>query len=114
MSVIAVNTLFLRGSLALRHSAVSLVFGSLDSFLTCFRLFFLRQFNVMIDYHFTVYRLAYFNVGFIVVFITTRDKHYYDELDYEAISQITGDRAETLKVNYHYAKERIKEYIVNS
>ena len=39
---------------------------------------------------------------------------YYDELDYEAISQITGDRAETLKVNYHYAKERIKEYIVNS
>ena len=39
---------------------------------------------------------------------------YYDELDYEAISQITGDRVETLKVNYHYAKEKIKEYIVNN
>lgn len=39
---------------------------------------------------------------------------YYDELDYDAISRITGDRAETLKVNYHYAKEKIKEYIVNS
>ena len=33
---------------------------------------------------------------------------------YEAISQITGDRVETLKVNYHYAKEKIKEYIVNN
>lgn len=33
---------------------------------------------------------------------------YYDELDYEAISQITGDRVEALKVNYHYAKEKNK------
>lgn len=39
---------------------------------------------------------------------------YYNELDYEAISQITGDRVETLKVNYHYAKEKIKEYIANN
>ena len=39
---------------------------------------------------------------------------YYDELDYEAISQITGYRVETLKVNYLYAKEKIKEYIVNN
>lgn len=39
---------------------------------------------------------------------------YYDELDYETIGQITGDRVETLKVNYHYAKEKIKEYIVNN
>lgn len=39
---------------------------------------------------------------------------YYDELGYDAISQITGDQAATLKVNYHYAKEKIKEYIVNS
>ena len=30
---------------------------------------------------------------------------YYDELDYEEISRITDTRAETLKVNYHYAKE---------
>ena len=39
---------------------------------------------------------------------------YYDDLDYESISQITGDKMETLKVNYHYAKEKIKEYIVNN
>ena len=31
---------------------------------------------------------------------------YYDELDYEEISRITDTRAETLKVNYHYAKEK--------
>ena len=39
---------------------------------------------------------------------------YYDELDYEEISRITDTRAETLKVNYHYAKEKIKEYMTNN
>ena len=38
---------------------------------------------------------------------------YYDELEYEEIARITDGRAETLKVNYHYAKEKIKEYMLN-
>lgn len=38
---------------------------------------------------------------------------YYDELDYEEIACILDAKVETLKVNYHYAKEKIKEYIVN-
>lgn len=39
---------------------------------------------------------------------------YYDELDYEEISRILDTKVDTLKVNYHYAKEKIKEYILNS
>ncbi len=39
---------------------------------------------------------------------------YYDELEYEAISRITGSKVETLKVNFHYAKEKIKEYMMNN
>ncbi len=39
---------------------------------------------------------------------------YYDELSYEEISKITGTTVEALKTNYHYAKEKIKEYIVNN
>lgn len=39
---------------------------------------------------------------------------YYDELDYQAISQITGDVVSTLKVNYHLAKEKIKEYMTKN
>ena len=38
---------------------------------------------------------------------------YYDELDYEEISRILDSKVDTLKVNYHYAKEKIKEYILN-
>lgn len=38
---------------------------------------------------------------------------YYDELSYEDISRILDTKVETLKVNYHYAKEKIKEYILN-
>lgn len=38
---------------------------------------------------------------------------YYDELDYEEIARILDSKAETLKVNYHYAKDKIKEYILN-
>ena len=39
---------------------------------------------------------------------------YYDELDYEEIAHILDGKADTLKVNYHYAKEKIKEYILNN
>lgn len=39
---------------------------------------------------------------------------YYDELKYDVISRITGDKTETLKVNYHHAKEKIKEYMINN
>lgn len=38
---------------------------------------------------------------------------YYDELEYEEIARILDSKVETLKVNYHYAKEKIKEFIVN-
>lgn len=36
---------------------------------------------------------------------------YYDELSYDEIARITGKNVGTLKTNYHYATERIKEYI---
>ncbi len=38
---------------------------------------------------------------------------YYDELDYDEIAEILDTKVETLKVNYHYAKEKIKSYIIN-
>lgn len=38
---------------------------------------------------------------------------YYDELDYEEIARILDSKVETLKVNYHYAKEKIKNFILN-
>lgn len=34
---------------------------------------------------------------------------YYDELAYREISEITGMSESTLKTNYHYAQQRIKE-----
>ncbi|WP_255563810.1 RNA polymerase sigma factor [Prevotella sp. Rep29] len=36
---------------------------------------------------------------------------YYDELSYEEIAEITKKNVGTLKVNYHFATERIKQYI---
>ena len=36
-----------------------------------------------------------------------------DYIDYEEISRILDSKVDTLKVNYHYAKEKIKEYILN-
>lgn len=39
---------------------------------------------------------------------------YYDELKYEEISKITGSKVDTLKANYHFAKEKIKEYMINN
>ena len=38
---------------------------------------------------------------------------YYDELEYEEIARILDSKVDTLKVNYHYAKDKIKEYILN-
>lgn len=39
---------------------------------------------------------------------------YYDELKYEEISRITDTKVETLKSNYYFAKEKIKEYMINN
>lgn len=39
---------------------------------------------------------------------------YYDELSYEAIEEITGISASSMKANYHIAKNRIMEYMNNS
>lgn len=36
---------------------------------------------------------------------------YYDELSYEEIARITGKSVGTLKANYHYAVEKVKNYI---
>ena len=36
---------------------------------------------------------------------------YYDDKSYEEIHQILGDSVNTLKTNYHYAAEKIKEYL---
>ncbi len=36
---------------------------------------------------------------------------YYDELSYEDISQILNSSVNTLKTNYHYARERIEQYL---
>ena len=39
---------------------------------------------------------------------------YYNEMDYGQIAKITGSKIETLKVSYHYAKEKIKKYLEES
>lgn len=36
---------------------------------------------------------------------------YYDELSYEEIARITGKSVNTLKTNYHYAIQRVKNYM---
>lgn len=37
---------------------------------------------------------------------------YYDELDYQSIHEITGENINTLRCHYHWAKEKIKEYML--
>ena len=37
---------------------------------------------------------------------------YYDDLSYEEIAEVTGSTVNTLKVAYHYAKEKIKNAIL--
>lgn len=43
---------------------------------------------------------------------TVFNLRYYEELEYSEISKITGIKAETLKVDYHFAKDKIKDYIL--
>ena len=38
---------------------------------------------------------------------------YYDELSYEDISLILNSSVNTLKTNYHYASEKIKQYLID-
>ena len=38
---------------------------------------------------------------------------YYDELSYEEIAKITNSPVNTLKTNYHLAKEKIKKYLID-
>ena len=38
---------------------------------------------------------------------------YYDELSYEDIGQILNSSVNTLKTNYHYASEKIKQYLID-
>jgi RNA polymerase sigma-70 factor (ECF subfamily) len=39
--------------------------------------------------------------------------HYYDDLNYEEISHVLDTSVNALKTNYHYASEKIKEYLIN-
>lgn len=36
---------------------------------------------------------------------------YYDELSYDEIARITGKSVSSLKTNYHYSTQRVKDYI---
>ena len=38
---------------------------------------------------------------------------YYNELSYEDIGQILNTSVNALKTNYHYASEKIKQYLIN-
>ena len=38
---------------------------------------------------------------------------YYDELSYEEIGEILNSSVNSLKTNYHYASERIKQYLTD-
>lgn len=37
---------------------------------------------------------------------------HFDGMSYEQISEITGSSIFTLRTNYHYASEKIKEYVL--
>lgn len=39
---------------------------------------------------------------------------YYDDLSYEEMEEITGSSVGTLKTNYHYATEKVKNYLSNN
>ena len=38
---------------------------------------------------------------------------YYDELSYDDIGQILNSSVNSLKTNYHYASEKIKQYLID-
>jgi len=39
---------------------------------------------------------------------------YYDDLNYEEIAQILNSSVNALKTNYHYATEKIKDFMINN
>lgn len=39
---------------------------------------------------------------------------YYDELSYEDMSKVLGMSVATLKTNYHYAKEKVKAFMIDN
>ncbi len=43
----------------------------------------------------------------------TFNLHYYDELEYSEIASILQCSEQTVKANYHFAKEKIKKYITS-
>ena len=43
---------------------------------------------------------------------TVFNLRYYDELPYEEIAAITGSSVGAAKTNYHFAKEKISNYIL--
>lgn len=43
---------------------------------------------------------------------TVFNLRYYDELPYEEIASVTGSSVGAAKTNYHYAKEKISNYIL--
>ena len=36
---------------------------------------------------------------------------YFDDMSYEEIAAVTGKKVGTLKTNYHFASERVKQYV---
>ena len=38
---------------------------------------------------------------------------YYDELSYEVIGQVLHSSADTVKTNYHYASQKVKQYLID-
>lgn len=44
----------------------------------------------------------------------TFNLRYYEEMSYEQIAEVTNSSVATLKTNYHYASNKIKEYILNN
>ena len=38
---------------------------------------------------------------------------YYDELSYDDMGQILNSSVNSLKTNYHYASEKIKQYLID-
>ncbi len=40
--------------------------------------------------------------------------HYFDDMSYEQIAQVTGSTIQTLRTNYHYASEKIRKYILKN
>jgi len=39
---------------------------------------------------------------------------YYDEMTYEEISRVTGKSVGTLKTNYHYATQKVRDFILEN